>query len=143
MFDGIEAPVLVGGHTHLQMIRRYEDAVIVNPGSVGLPFKEWWPRPIRIAAWAEYGILTRDEGQLSIDLRRTPFDVDAFLEHQPGEWDAARRLVDRLLGAGVTALYRKRLPQLDGRLFLTDGGIETTLIFHAASTCRCSPRSTC
>jgi S-methylmethionine-dependent homocysteine/selenocysteine methylase len=26
--------------------------------------------------------------------------------------------------------YRRRLPQLDGGLFLTDGGIETTLIFH-------------
>lgn len=28
------------------------------------------------------------------------------------------------------AKYRGRLPQLDGGLFLTDGGIETTLIFH-------------
>ena len=27
-------------------------------------------------------------------------------------------------------MYRKRLPQLDGGFFLTDGGIETTLIFH-------------
>jgi S-methylmethionine-dependent homocysteine/selenocysteine methylase len=26
--------------------------------------------------------------------------------------------------------HRHQLPQLDGRLFLTDGGIETTLIFH-------------
>jgi hypothetical protein len=26
--------------------------------------------------------------------------------------------------------YRNELPQLDGGLFLTDGGIETTLIFH-------------
>src|SRR5688572_618274 len=26
--------------------------------------------------------------------------------------------------------YRNALPQLDGSLFLTDGGIETTLIFH-------------
>ncbi|MGA7427118.1 MAG: homocysteine S-methyltransferase family protein [Rhodoplanes sp.] len=26
--------------------------------------------------------------------------------------------------------YRGRLPQLDGGLFLTDGGIETTLVFH-------------
>lgn len=26
--------------------------------------------------------------------------------------------------------YRHRLPQLDGRLFLTDGGLETTLVFH-------------
>ena len=24
----------------------------------------------------------------------------------------------------------RALPQLDGRLFLTDGGFETTLIFH-------------
>ena len=31
----------------------------------------------------------------------------------------------------MPSLYRKDLPQLDGRrLFLTDGGIETTLIFH-------------
>lgn len=28
------------------------------------------------------------------------------------------------------ALYRSALPQLDGGLFLTDGGLETTLIFH-------------
>ena len=26
--------------------------------------------------------------------------------------------------------YRSHLPQLDGGMFLTDGGIETTLIFH-------------
>ena len=26
--------------------------------------------------------------------------------------------------------YRDRLPQLAGKLFLTDGGLETTLIFH-------------
>lgn len=28
------------------------------------------------------------------------------------------------------AKYRQRLPQLEGGLFLTDGGLETTLIFH-------------
>lgn len=27
-------------------------------------------------------------------------------------------------------VYRKHLPQLDGGVFVTDGGIETTLIFH-------------
>lgn len=27
-------------------------------------------------------------------------------------------------------LYRNTLPQLGGGLYLTDGGIETTLIFH-------------
>ncbi|MDP2255125.1 MAG: hypothetical protein Q8K05_03560 [Polaromonas sp.] len=28
------------------------------------------------------------------------------------------------------AKYRNALPQLGGKLFLTDGGLETTLIFH-------------
>jgi len=28
------------------------------------------------------------------------------------------------------ALYRQRLPQLDGQPFLADGGLETTLVFH-------------
>ncbi len=32
--------------------------------------------------------------------------------------------------AGNRAKHRNNLPQLGGRLFLTDGGIETTLIFH-------------
>src|SRR5262249_52459428 len=30
----------------------------------------------------------------------------------------------------ATSTYRSRLPQLDRELFLTDGGLETTLIFH-------------
>jgi homocysteine S-methyltransferase len=30
----------------------------------------------------------------------------------------------------IMSKYRDRLPQLDGQLFLTDGGLETTLIFH-------------
>jgi putative phosphoesterase len=80
MLDEVEAPALLGGHTHIQMIRRYEHSVIVNPGSVGLPFRDWWPRPVRISPWAEYGIVAGDDGHLSIELRRTPFDVDAFLE---------------------------------------------------------------
>jgi S-methylmethionine-dependent homocysteine/selenocysteine methylase len=32
--------------------------------------------------------------------------------------------------ASAVSTYRKQLPQLSGGLFLTDGGIETTLIFH-------------
>jgi len=81
MFADVEERVLIGGHTHVQMIRRYIESIIANPGSVGLAFREWWPRPVRISPWAEYGVLESREGdQLSISLRRTPFDVDAFLE---------------------------------------------------------------
>jgi predicted phosphodiesterase len=79
MFDGHDATVLVGGHTHLQMVRRFEHSVIVNPGSVGLPFRQWWPKEVRIAPWAEYGLVAYEDGKVSIDLHRTTFDVDALL----------------------------------------------------------------
>ena len=74
------ARVMLCGHTHLQMLRRFEQSVIVNPGAVGLPFSDWAPHTIRIAPWAEYGILEYDEGRLRLDLRRTIYDVDALLD---------------------------------------------------------------
>jgi putative phosphoesterase len=79
MFAGLDADVLVGGHTHLQMLRRFGQSVIVNPGSVGQPFSQWWPRPIRVAHWAEYGVVEHRGGHLTVDLRRVPYDVDALL----------------------------------------------------------------
>ena len=79
MLDGHSEPALVGGHTHLQLVRRFEKSIFVNPGSVGLPFVEWWPRPVRIAPWAEYGIINSRDGRLEVELRRTTFDVEAFL----------------------------------------------------------------
>jgi putative phosphoesterase len=80
LFAGTEAQVLVGGHTHLQLLRRFGRQLVVNPGSIGQPFSQWWPRPIRVAHWAEYGIVEFDGGHLKVDLRRVPYDVDALLE---------------------------------------------------------------
>ena len=79
MFDGLEAAVLVGGHTHLQMLRRFGPSLVVNPGSVGQPFSQWWPQPIRVGHWAEYGVVETDGERTEVDLRRVPFDVDALL----------------------------------------------------------------
>jgi predicted phosphodiesterase len=79
MLAGAEAPILVGGHTHLQLVRRFGPAVLVNPGSVGQPFAQWWPKTIRVAPWGEYGVIDATDGGLDIELRRVPFDVEALL----------------------------------------------------------------
>jgi putative phosphoesterase len=78
-FGDASNPVMVCGHTHVQMLRRYDHTVVVNVGSVGLPFSDWDPDAIRIAPWAEYAILGYDEGRLRVDLRRTTYDVEALL----------------------------------------------------------------
>jgi len=80
MLDGRRGDILAGGHTHLQLLRRYERCLLLNPGSVGLPFTDWWTDRIRIAPWAEYAIVASDGGRLEIDLRRTSYDVGALLE---------------------------------------------------------------
>jgi predicted phosphodiesterase len=83
MLAGYAAAVMVGGHTHLQMIRRYEDVHIINVGSVGLPGVNAGSPELaknRNVSWAEYGVLSVEQGRLSIDLRRTPIDVDAMLQ---------------------------------------------------------------
>lgn len=80
MLDGARRPLLLGGHTHLQLVRRFERALFVNPGSVGQPFSDWWPDRVMIAPRAEYGLLVHEEGQLRVDLRRTAYDVEAFLD---------------------------------------------------------------
>jgi predicted phosphodiesterase len=80
MLDGARAPVLAGGHTHLPLVRRHRESVLVNPGSVGLPFRQQ-PGPIRICPWAEYAVVSTDDYRLTIELRRTSYDVAAYLDH--------------------------------------------------------------
>jgi len=38
VFDGIDAPLVVCGHTHMQFDRTVGDVRVVNAGSVGMPF---------------------------------------------------------------------------------------------------------
>ncbi len=37
LFDGVQADVIVLGHTHLPALRQFGDRLIVNPGSLGQP----------------------------------------------------------------------------------------------------------
>lgn len=86
MLAGRAALVLAGGHTHFQLFRRFGESVFLNPGSVGLPFRRPQRGIMEIAPWAEYGLVHQDGGRLSIELRRTAFDLDGFLRtmHESG-----------------------------------------------------------
>lgn len=63
LFAGVEDPVVICGHTHMQFDRPIGPARVVNAGSVGMPFGE--PG----ACW-----LLLDE---DVQLRRTSYDLDA------------------------------------------------------------------
>jgi putative phosphoesterase len=82
MLHSLDAPIMVAGHTHVQMVRRLPFTLMVNPGSVGLPFLEWPVAAARVCRWAEYGILDYDgEDRVDVELRRAPYDAEAFIQY--------------------------------------------------------------
>jgi predicted phosphodiesterase len=75
LLGGRRATVMAGGHTHIQMLRQHRGLLIVNPGSVGLPFKEHAAgrEPI-LLPHAEYAVIEAMDGDISVSLRRVPLD---------------------------------------------------------------------
>ncbi len=72
--------ILTGGHTHAQQIRRNGDLFFFNPGSVGLAYSHYQPDGIfKLDHWADYAILTVENGQPSLEFRRVPFDVNELI----------------------------------------------------------------
>lgn len=73
------ATVMAGGHTHIQMLRQHRGALLLNPGSLGLPFLEYMSGgPPRVLAHAEYATVEAKDGQVGVTLRRVPLDKAAL-----------------------------------------------------------------
>jgi predicted phosphodiesterase len=83
-FVGHNARVYAGGHTHVQMARRHMESLVINPGSVGLPFTETAGKADANPFWAEYAMIRVDDGRLGVELRRTPVDQSRFYDMLAG-----------------------------------------------------------
>ncbi len=82
MLAGVTASIVACGHTHSQMSRRYiQSKVIINPGSVGLPFdfdtiERFTQRDAYNPAYAEYAVVNySSDGQFDVELSRCPVDL--------------------------------------------------------------------
>ena len=75
---GCSAELMAGGHTHLQMLRRIDQTVLINPGSVGMAYDRA-SEDAEFAAWAEYAVLTLTADAFRAKFRRTVFDREAHL----------------------------------------------------------------
>jgi putative phosphoesterase len=79
MLAGHHATLMAGGHTHVQMLRQHHGVLLVNPGSVGMPFREYVSgRAPTVLAHAEYAIVDAASGNVSVDLRRVALDRAAL-----------------------------------------------------------------
>lgn len=90
--------VLTGGHTHLQMLRQHRGRLIVNPGSVGMPFREYVAgAPPDVLPFAEYAIVEAEPTSVNVNLRRVDLDKALLLE--------SVRAVDYPLAAFLAKAY--------------------------------------
>jgi putative phosphoesterase len=75
-------PVITGGHTHIQLLRRFGQRHLVNPGSVGLPGIGPGTDDLPVntgVTWAEYAILdATGPHAFSVTFRRIPIDLTAL-----------------------------------------------------------------
>jgi len=74
-----QANVMAGGHTHVQMLRQHRGRLVLNVGSVGMPFREYaaGARPT-ILAHAEYAVVEETHGVVGVSLCRVPLDKTAM-----------------------------------------------------------------
>ena len=83
--EGVDAGLILGGHTHLQMLRRRTNSLFANPGSVGLPFSDGPSGDsLRVSRWAEYALASSDEQGQRVEFRRVYYDVEGMLEAARG-----------------------------------------------------------
>jgi predicted phosphodiesterase len=75
------ATVMACGHTHVQMMRQHRGTLLVNPGSVGMPFKEWTAgRLPTLLMYAEYAMVEAAGGRVSVSLHRVALDARRLCE---------------------------------------------------------------
>ncbi|HIG42940.1 MAG: metallophosphoesterase family protein [bacterium] len=74
----IEQDVIVAGHTHLQLCRRLDQTLIINAGSIGMPFEAPMLGQPRLLKYTDYAIVSSDNGNVSAELVRLPLDFKAF-----------------------------------------------------------------
>lgn len=74
---GQREKVMAGGHLHVQMLRRYRESILINPGSVGLPLeRNASTGEVRVPPWCEHAVVTIEGGKLDVSLRRVPLDPE-------------------------------------------------------------------
>jgi putative phosphoesterase len=89
LLDGTHTPMVVFGHTHIQFKREHEGQLLVNPGSVGLPFDG----DVR-AAYAIWN------GDGNVELRRVAYDNERYARE-------LRRRMAGELGESADTLARR------------------------------------
>ena len=77
-FASTSAEVLLVGHTHQQILHRWNTRTIVNPGPVTRTFDRLAVNEVPLRAHAEYAVISIVDGALDVQFRRIQIDSSEF-----------------------------------------------------------------
>lgn len=75
LLAGYSAQVMATGHMHTPMLRRWQQTLLLNPGSVGLP--DGGKRG-KMPTRAEYALVSYENRQLQVSFNAVDYDAQAF-----------------------------------------------------------------
>ena len=103
ILDGNSSIVMACGHTHIQMLRQHKGCLIVNPGSVGLPFKEFVDggQPV-ILDHSEYAIIEIEQHNMGVSFRRVQYDQKEYKSTIESSKNPMKGLLLESIGMHVT-----------------------------------------
>ncbi len=67
ILQGYSFDILAAGHTHVPMLRKYGNSVLINPGAVGSPTGE--------GSVARYAMVSIADGRIDVDFRSMNYDI--------------------------------------------------------------------
>lgn len=74
VFQQMEHPYFLTGHSHKQYVQSQQGKTILNPGSIGVPQGD--------SCWPQYALLTFADGSVHCQLRQVPYDVRKTIHAQ-------------------------------------------------------------
>jgi putative phosphoesterase len=81
-FQEFSETILIGGHTHIQMQKRFKDKTLVNPGSVGQPFlaNSMNSSPPVLLPWAEFCTISLEKEHFSVEFYQMEYDLKRYIQ---------------------------------------------------------------
>lgn len=102
ILEGVEADVVVCGHTHMQFDRRFEDKRVINAGSVGLPYGAAGAHWVELGPDVRHRRAEYDPAPLAASDWPRAAEIQAVIESPPSEEQAIAEF-EALIAAGRDA----------------------------------------
>ena len=79
-FSNYSNSIFIGGHTHIQMQKRFFNKSIINPGSIGQPFQANIDKgPPSLLPYAEYLVLTVNYENIIYEFHQIKYDLNDYV----------------------------------------------------------------